>query len=198
MLKYALHHAEIRAEADAAPKTPRATFSMRMALCCTGNRGCFRPSLHVPLPSIEFRRKGAKHGAKGLVLYLGLVPRTIVHDTQCDFCVLAQSGVRRQPSHARRMNSIGRKIPSLNHVKAASFDFQPELEDAKVLLASHNRLLWYHYLTGKTTVLHQGQVTSLSPCRHPLTRHGTRSLSICCLHMDNPASFVASVMWYQR
>lgn len=37
-------------------------------------------------------------------------------------------------------------------------------EDARLLLASHGRLLWYNYITGHTQVLHEGNV------RTPTTR----------------------------
>lgn len=71
--------------------------------------------------------------------------------------IFVQDGVRRRPSHARRMNSIGRRLPSPHHIQAGTFRFQPTQKDTKLLLASHNRLLWYHYITGKTSILHQYQ-----------------------------------------
>lgn len=36
--------------------------------------------------------------------------------------------------------------------------FPPGPGADRLLLASHNRLLWYNYNTGKTDVLHEGEV----------------------------------------
>ena len=47
------------------------------------------------------------------------------------------------------------------------FTFPTAAVDTKVLLASHNRLLWYDWITGQTQILHQDKVkTALTAICH--------------------------------
>ena len=64
---------------------------------------------------------------------------------------------------ARRLGSENvARLQHIQHMSAQAADpgAFPVLgeSDAKVLLASHNRLLWYNYISGETQILHEGKV----------------------------------------
>lgn len=97
------------------------------------------------------------------------MPRHASFCPHCGFVVRMQKGSGfHRAQHPRRLGSVERvqSVP-VQPPDAGTFPVGGN-EDAKVLLASHGRLLWYNYITGHTQVLHEGNVRTPAT-RVPLT-----------------------------
>ncbi len=67
-------------------------------------------------------------------------------------------GFRRHTYRRQAWQSEPRSLRFGSGDEAGNFPATRGAADAKLLLASHNRLLWYHYTTGRVEALHEGKV----------------------------------------